>query len=141
MTERITISGLVATTPVLKSTDGGHQFCTFRLAANSRYFDRDQGAWVTSNTNWFTVNTFRQFALNVAESLNKGNRILVSGKLKVRNWDNGERSGTSVEIEADSLGIDLVFGTASFSRTLPEVDTEPLEDDLEEELDKELVPA
>jgi single-strand DNA-binding protein len=62
---------------------------------------------------------------------------VVSGRLKVRDWDNGERSGTSVEIEADSLGHDLVWGTTQFSRTVlvredPE-DDEPEENELDSE--------
>ena len=62
---------------------------------------------------------------------------MVSGRLKVRDWDNGERSGTSVEIEADCLGHDLVWGTSEFSRTVlvredPE-DDEPEENELDSE--------
>jgi single-strand DNA-binding protein len=93
--------------------------------------------WVDGETNWFTINSFRQLAINSASSISKGDRIVVSGRLKVRDWDNGERSGTSVEIEADSLGHDLVWGTTQFSRTVlvredPE-DDEPEENELDSE--------
>jgi single-strand DNA-binding protein len=74
-------------------------------------------AWVDGETNWYTITAFRQLALNVASSVSKGDRIIVSGKLRVRDWDNGERSGTSVEIEAETMGHDLVWGTTTFART------------------------
>ena len=73
--------------------------------------------WVDGETNWFTITAFRQLALNVASSVSKGDRIIVSGKLRVRDWDNGERTGTSVEIEAETMGHDLVWGTTTFART------------------------
>jgi single-strand DNA-binding protein len=56
-------------------------------------------------------------AINSASSISKGDRIVVNGKLKVRDWDNGERTGTSVEIEADSIGHDMSYGLSEFTRT------------------------
>ena len=50
--------------------------------------------------------------------MNKGDRLVVAGKLRVRDWDNGERSGTTVEIEAASIGHDLAWGTSNFTRTV-----------------------
>jgi single-strand DNA-binding protein len=110
---------------------------SFRLASSKRRFDRTKKTWVDGETNWFTINSFRQLAINSASSISKGDRIVVSGRLKVRDWDNGERSGTSVEIEADCLGHDLVWGTSEFSRTVlvredPE-DDEPEENELDSE--------
>jgi single-strand DNA-binding protein len=61
---------------------------------------------------------FRQLAINASTSIAKGERIVATGKLRVRDWDNGERAGTSVEIEADHLGHDLFWGTSSFTRTV-----------------------
>jgi single-strand DNA-binding protein len=88
------------------------------LASSKRRFDRTKKIWIDGETNWFTVTAFRQLAINSATSVSKGDRIVVNGKLKVRDWDNGERSGTSVEVEADSLGHDLTWGTAEFTRTV-----------------------
>jgi single-strand DNA-binding protein len=68
-------------------------------------------------TNWFTITSFHTLAKNVAQSINKGDRITVSGTIKIRDWDNGERSGTSVEMEANSIGHDLNYGTSKFDRT------------------------
>ena len=143
MSESFTVSGLVATTPRHLVTQEGLPITSFRLASSKRRFDRTKKIWVDGETNWFTINSFRQLAINSASSISKGDRIVVSGRLKVRDWDNGERSGTSVEIEADCLGHDLVWGTAEFSRTVlvredPE-DDEPEENELDSE--SELVGA
>ena len=137
MSESFTVSGLVATTPRHLVTQEGLPITSFRLASSKRRFDRTKKIWVDGETNWFTINSFRQLAINSAASISKGDRIVVSGRLKVRDWDNGERSGTSVEIEADCLGHDLVWGTSEFSRTVlvredPE-DDEPEENELDSE--------
>ena len=137
MSESFTVSGLVATTPRHLVTQEGLPITSFRLASSKRRFDRTKKIWVDGETNWFTITSFRQLAINTAASISKGDRIVVTGRLKVRDWDNGERTGTSVEVDAESLGHDLVWGTAEFSRTVlvreePE-DDEPDEGDLETE--------
>jgi single-strand DNA-binding protein len=73
-------------------------------------------------TNWFTVTAFRQLAINLAGSINKGERVVVTGELKVRDWGTGELSGTSVEIVAFTVGHDLRYGTAQFTRTVLQLD-------------------
>jgi len=143
MSESFTVSGLVATTPRHLVTQEGLPITSFRLASSNRRFDKTKKIWVEGETNWFTITSFRQLAINSAASISKGDRIVVAGRLKVRDWDNGERSGTSVEVDAESLGHDLVWGTAEFSRTVlvredPE-DDEPDEGELEAE--SELVGA
>ena len=118
MSEFITVSGLVATTPRHLVTQDGLPITSFRLAAAHRRFDRKENKWVDGETNWFTITAFRQLAINAAGSISKGERVIISGKLRVRDWDNGERAGTSVEIEADALGHDITWGTSVFTRTV-----------------------
>ena len=118
MSELVTVAGLVATTPRHLVTQDGLPITPFRMAASNRKFDRNLNKWIDGETNWFTVTAFRQLAINTAGSVSKGERILVTGKLRVRDWDNGERAGTSVEIEADSLGHDLCWGNSAFTRTV-----------------------
>ena len=118
MSENITVAGLVATTPRHLITQDGLPITSFRLASSHRKFDREQNKWVDGETNWFTVTVFRQLAINASTSIAKGERVVATGKLRVRDWDNGERAGTSVEIEADHLGHDLFWGTSSFTRTV-----------------------
>ncbi|MGM7667067.1 single-stranded DNA-binding protein [Microbacterium sp. A93] len=116
MSEHITVRGFVATDPTTRTTGSGLAVGNFRLASTDRRFDREQQAWVDGATNWFTVNMFRQLSTNAAASLSKGQPVLVTGRLKVRQWQSEERSGTSVEIEAETIGHDLTLGTAFFNR-------------------------
>jgi len=108
-------------------TQDGLPITSFRLASSQRRFDRNQNRWIDGETNWFTITSFRQLAINTSESVNKGDRIVVTGKLRVRDWDNGERSGTSVEIDADGIGHDLSWGTATFVRTILVREADPAE--------------
>jgi single-strand DNA-binding protein len=117
MSEHITVRGFVATDPQIRMAQAGFSVGNFRLAATDRRFDREANAWVDGQTNWFTVNMFRGLALNAGASLAKGMPVIVTGRLKVRPWEAGDRSGTAVEIEADSIGHDLTLGTARFSRS------------------------
>jgi single-strand DNA-binding protein len=80
--------------------------------------------WVDGETNWYTITSFRTLAINTATSISKGDRIVVSGTLRIRDWDNGERVGTSVELEASNIGHDLAWGTTTFVRTVHKADTE-----------------
>lgn len=133
MTETITVTGLVATTPRHLVTQEGLPITSFRLASSHRRFDKEQGRWVEVDTNWFTVSAFRQLAMNAAQSITKGERIVVHGRLRVRDWDNGERSGTSIEIEAEGMGHDLAWGTSTFNRTVLTRDADDEEPEVEED--------
>ena len=125
MSELLSVTGLVATTPRHLVTQDGLPITSFRLASSQRRFDRNQNKWIDGETNWYTVTSFRQLAVNSSMSVSKGDRIAVQGKLRVRDWDNGERAGTSVEIEADSIGHDLAWGNSAFSRTVLVRESEP----------------
>lgn len=118
MQETTTVVGLVATTPRHLVTQDGLPITSFRIACSNARFDTRQNKWVDGNTNWYTITAFKQLAINIAGSIGKGERVMVTGKLLVRDWDNGERAGTSVEIEAEAIGHDLRWGTAVFTRTV-----------------------
>jgi single-strand DNA-binding protein len=141
MSEKISVQGLVATTPRHLVTQDGLPITSFRMASTHRRFDRTTKKWVDGETNWYTITAFRQLAINIAGSVSKGERVMVSGKLRVRDWDNGERAGTSVEIEAEAIGHDLTWGTSTFTRTVMvrEVDEEPDEPDEPETFAKVVV--
>lgn len=118
MSDQITVTGLVATQPRHVVTGEGLPITSFRLASTRRRFDRGEQKWVDAETNWYTVTAFRQLAINLVGSVAKGQRVVVAGRLRVRDWESGEKSGTTVEVDADALGHDLTFGTSSFTRTL-----------------------
>ena len=116
MTDNITLTGLVATTPRHLTTSEGLAITSFRLASSQRRFDRPSNRWVDGDTNWYTVSTFRVLAENAAASVSKGDRVIVSGKLRIRDWENTDRSGTTVEVEAETLGHDLSWGISTYTR-------------------------
>lgn len=118
MSETVSVSGLIATTPRYIVTADNLPIVSFRLASSTRRFDRATSRWVDGETNWYTVTAFNALATNANSSLSKGDRIMLTGKLRVRDWDNGERTGTSVEIEADAMGHDLTWGNSEFTRTV-----------------------
>jgi single-strand DNA-binding protein len=110
------------------------------LASSHRRFDREQNKWIDGETNWFTITGFRQLAINLSTSVQKGDRVLVSGRLKIRDWDNGERAGTSVEVEAEHLGHDMFWGTSVFTRTVLVAEADPA-DETEPAIEPELTGA
>jgi len=116
--ETLSVSGLVATTPRHLVTQDGLPITSFRLASSQRRYDKAQNKWVDGETNWYTITSFRQLAVNVSQSINKGDRIAIQGRIRVRDWDNGDRSGTSVEIEAIHVGHDLAWGVSSYTRNV-----------------------
>jgi single-strand DNA-binding protein len=127
MSDLITVTGLVATTPRHLVTSEGLPITSFRLASTQRRFDRTQEKWIDADTNWFTITGFRQLATNLVGSVAKGDRVVVTGRLKIRDWENGERTGTTVEIDADAVGHDLTWGTASFTRSIAATVVAPTE--------------
>jgi single-strand DNA-binding protein len=118
MTDTITLAGLVATVPRHIVTAEGLTITSFRLASTHRRFDRSRDKWVDGETNWFTVTTFRQLAINVAHSIQKGDRIVTTGRLRIREWTAGEKAGTNIEVDAEAIGHDLSWGTSVFSRSI-----------------------
>lgn len=112
MNNQITVTGLVATDPRYPS-DTHYQsntnlFLTFRLATMSND--------TSTPTNWYTVIAEGKLAQNMSRSIAKGNRIIVTGDLRVRDWDNGQTSGVSVEILVSAVGHDLNYGVSNFTR-------------------------
>ncbi|MFC6355330.1 single-stranded DNA-binding protein [Luethyella okanaganae] len=128
MSDTITVTGLVATDPKHFVTGGGLAITSFRLASSQRHFSRAKNAWVDGETNWYTISAFRQLAYNAIASVKKGDRIVATGKLKIRAWDSGERNGTTVEVEAEALGPDLAWGTAAFTRVVVAASSSPADD-------------
>ena len=109
-------------------TSEGLPITSFRLASTLRRFDTSTEKWIDGETNWYTVTALRRLATHTAESVNKGDRILVVGKLCVRELETDERTGTNVDVEAESIGHDLTRGTGVFTRSVgPAIPAEPEE--------------
>lgn len=117
MSDNITIRGFVASEIKSSTTPGGVGTASFRLGSTERRYDRASSTWIDGNTNWFTVQGYRQLAGNIGCSIKKGQRVIVVGRLKMRSWEKDGRTYHVAEIDAESVGHDLMWGSANFIRT------------------------
>jgi single-strand DNA-binding protein len=117
MTDNITVRGFVASEIRSSTTPGGVATASFRLGSTDRRYDRASSTWVDGNTNWFTVQGYRQLAGNIGCSIKKGQRVIIVGRLKMRSWEKDGRVYHVAEIDAESVGHDLMWGSANFIRT------------------------
>jgi single-strand DNA-binding protein len=109
------ITGNLTDAPELRFTPNGAAVATFRVAVTPRV--RDGNDWKDGDTSFFRVTAWRRLAENATESLSKGDRVIVVGRLKTRSWetDQGERR-TVVEIDAEEIGPSLRWATAKPER-------------------------
>jgi single-strand DNA-binding protein len=116
MNDIITVRGFVASDVKSSTTRGGIATASFRIGSIERRFDRANNVWIDGNTNWFTVQSFRHLAGHVGCSIKKGQRVIVLGKLRLRQWEREGRIYHVAEIDAESVGHDLMWGSANFTR-------------------------
>ena len=112
----VTVSGNVVGDPVVRATRANVPFVTFRVASNVRRVDRKTGEYIDAGTNFVNVTAFRALGVNLSNSLNKGEPVIVYGRMRINQWVNGERTGTTVEIDAYNVGHDLTFGQSTYTR-------------------------
>ncbi len=112
----VTVVGNVTRDPEIRYTAGGQPNATFGLAVNRRWMNRQTNEW-EERTSFFNVVCWREMAENVSESVGKGMRVLVTGRLEQRSWEteNGEKRSV-VEIVADEVGPSLRWATAAITR-------------------------
>lgn len=108
MNDVITLRGHLGTAPERRATSKGTMLTTFRLATQSRRFDREAGRWIDTGTNWYSVTAWRQLGERAFEALSKGDRVIVVGTLRVRDFERADgTTGRSIEIDAEAIGPDL----------------------------------
>jgi single-strand DNA-binding protein len=114
---QITIVGNLVDDPELRFTPSGQPVAKFRVASTPRYMDRQTNEWKDGESLFLTCNVWRQAAENVAESLQRGMRVIVSGRLKQRNYETqaGEKR-TVFEVEVDDVGPSLLRASAKVTR-------------------------
>jgi single-strand DNA-binding protein len=114
----ITIVGNLVDDPELRFTPSGSAVAKFRVASTPRTYDRQAGEWKDGESLFLTCNVWRQAAENVAESLQRGMRVIVQGRLKQRSYETreGERR-TVYEVEVDEVGPSLRNATAKVTKT------------------------
>jgi len=113
----VVVVGNLTDDPELRFTPQGVAVANFRLAVSRRVQDGN-GNWRDGETSFFRVSCWRQLAENVAESLTRGSRTIVAGRLRMRQWETQEGEKRSVvEIEADEVGPSLKWATAKVEKT------------------------
>jgi len=114
----ITIVGNLTNDPELRFTPSGAAVANFTVASTPRAFDRQSNEWKDGETLFMRCSVWREAAENVAESLQRGMRVLVSGRLKSRSYETKEgEKRTVVELEVDEVGPSLRYATAKVNRT------------------------
>jgi single-strand DNA-binding protein len=114
---QITIVGNLTDDPELRYTANGAAVANFTVAHSTRIRDA-AGNWSAGETSFFRVNVWRALAENAAESLTRGTRVVVTGRLRQRSWENQEGEKRSmIEIEADDVGPSLKWATAKVEKT------------------------
>jgi single-strand DNA-binding protein len=113
----ITITGNLVDDPELRFTPAGQPVARFRIASTPRFRDNATGEWKDGDTLFLTCQVWRQQAENVAESLRKGMRAIVTGRLRQRSYETQEGEKRTVyELQADEVGVSLRGATAKVTR-------------------------
>ena len=113
----ITVIGNLTADPELRFTSSGAAVANFTVASTPRTFDRASGEWKDGEALFLRCNIWRQAAENVAESLTRGSRVIVSGRLKQRSFETREgEKRTVVELEVDEIGPSLRYATAKVNK-------------------------
>jgi single-strand DNA-binding protein len=113
----ITVVGNLTDDPELKFTPSGAAVANFTVASTPRTFDKQTNEWKDGDALFLRCAAWRQLAENVAESLQKGQRVVVTGALRVRQFERQDGSkGTSVEMNVDEVGPSLRYATAKVTK-------------------------
>ena len=113
----ITVVGNLTADPELRFTPSGAAVANFTVASTPRTFDRQSGEWKDGEALFLRCNVWRQPAENVAESLTRGMRVMVSGRLRQRSFETREgEKRTVVELEVDEVGPSLRYATAKVNK-------------------------
>ena len=114
---QITIAGNLVDDPELRFTPAGQPVARFRVASTPRFRDNATGEWKDGDSLFLTCNVWRQAAENVAESLTRGMRVIVSGRLRQRSYETKEGEKRTVyEVEVDDVGPSLRNASAKVNK-------------------------
>jgi single-strand DNA-binding protein len=114
---QITMAGNLVDDPELRFTPAGQPVARFRVASTPRYLDKNTNEWKDGDSLFLTCNVWRQAAENVAESLTRGTRVIVSGRLRQRSYETKEGEKRTVyEVEVDDVGPSLRNASAKVNK-------------------------
>lgn len=111
----ITITGNLVDAPELHHTNSGAAVTNFVVASTPRVFR--EGEWVDGETLYLRCNVWREQAEHASQSLSKGDRVVVTGKLRIRSYSKDDERRTSTELDADEVGASLRYATAKITKT------------------------
>jgi len=114
----VTLTGFVATEPRISVVKNGLTVTHMRVGSTVRKLDRETGEWRDGETSFYSVTAWRSLASNAAACLHKGLPVIVAGQLRTKRYE--DRTGQSredVQVDAETIGIDLKRGVATFTRT------------------------
>lgn len=111
-----TIIGTLTGDPEIKMLPSGLAVTTVNIAANDRRYNKQTQQYEDGDTTFLRASIWKQYAENVAESLRKGDKVIATGRLKMRQWEKDGVKRTSFELEVDEIGPTLRFATAKTSR-------------------------
>jgi single-strand DNA-binding protein len=119
MTTPITIVGNLTDEPELRFTPSGAAVLKFSVAVNRRTFDRQTNEWKDAGTDFHRVTAWQQLAQNCAESLKKGTRVVVTGDVRQRFWEDEKtkEKRNAWEVTAQAIGAELTFATAAVTKS------------------------
>src|SRR6059058_1553096 len=114
----ITVVGNLTADPELRYTQNGLAVANFTIASTPRTFDRQSNDWKDGEALFLRASVWREFAEHVAGSLTKGSRVVATGRLKQRSYDDRDgQKRTSIELEVDEIGPSLRYATAQVTRS------------------------
>ena len=126
----ITVCGNLTADPELRYTQSGLPVANFTIASTPRSFDRQANEWKDGDALFLRASVWREFAEHVAGSLVKGSRVIATGRLKQRNYQDREGNNrTSIELEVDEIGPSLRYATAQVTRASSSRESTPAASD------------
>ena len=126
----ITVIGNLTAAPELRFTQGGHAVANFPVASTPRTFNRQTGEWEDRPALFLRCNLWRKAAENLAETLTKGSRVILAGRLRQRTFETREGDKrTVIELEVDEIGPSLRYATASITKQARTENGEPAQDE------------
>lgn len=116
---QLTIVGNLVDDPELRFTGQGVAVANFRVASTPRTFDKQSGEWKDGESLFLTCSVWRQYAENVAETLQRGMRVIVQGRLKQRSYEKDGQKRTVFEVDVEEVGPALRNASAKVSKNAP----------------------
>jgi single-strand DNA-binding protein len=113
----LTVIGNLTNDPELRFTPSGAAVANFTVASTPKTFDRSSNEWKDGETLFLRCSVWKEMSENVAESLTKGMRVILSGRLKQRSYEKDGEKRTVIELEVDEIGPSLRFASATVTRT------------------------